>query len=32
MENPVINVKYAGINGRTQGDRKERSPAKNAAE
>jgi hypothetical protein len=31
-ENPVIKVKYAGIRGSTQGDRKESSPAKNAAE
>ena len=30
-ENPVINVKYAGISGSTHGDKKERSPAINAA-
>lgn len=30
-EKPVINVKYAGISGSTHGDKKERSPAINAA-
>jgi len=29
-EKPVINVKYAGISGSIQGEKKERSPAKKA--
>jgi hypothetical protein len=28
---PVINVKYAGINGKIQGEKKDKSPAKKAA-
>jgi hypothetical protein len=31
MEKPVIKVKYDGIIGRMQGEKKERSPAKKAA-
>jgi hypothetical protein len=31
IENPVIKVKYAGIRGSTQGEKKDRSPATNAA-
>ena len=31
MEKPVIKVKYDGIIGRIQGEKKERSPAKKAA-
>ncbi len=31
-ENPVIKEKYAGISGSTQGEKKDRSPAINAAE
>jgi hypothetical protein len=30
-EYPVINVKYPGIRGRIQGEKKERTPAKKAA-
>ena len=30
-ENPVIKVKYAGINGKTHGEKNDRSPAINAA-
>jgi len=30
-EKPVIKVKYTGISGSIQGEKKERSPAKNAA-
>jgi hypothetical protein len=30
-ESPVMNVKYAGINGRMHGEKKESRPATNAA-
>ena len=32
MEKPVIKVKYAGISGNIQGEKKDKSPARNAAE
>ena len=32
MEKPVINVKYAGISGNIQGEKKDKSPARKAAE
>jgi hypothetical protein len=31
MEKPVIRVKYAGISGNTQGEKKDNSPAAKAA-